>query len=390
MLNNPPLVPLAEIGAGILGRAATQTLYVSPNGSGAGGLTWAKAYTTIQDALNVASVDADDCTLIMISPHASYYDIGTTGDPTWAGNYILAGASRNWAKIRNVHASAASIMKFTGKVMLSKLNFNLGSGNGNGVILTHGGPRVRDCMFVGEDLTGAATALHLDGATTIKHGRLYGCDFVGHVAHMTGILLDNAARNAVEDSHIHHCLTAIQVVHENSDMNFFKEIDIGDCAVGLDLDAGNEQHFHNILFHRNVLNVDDEVGDHIWSEIKGAFPITVEPDNLTGVLLTADNVANVWGADTELRAAVNSTKPFRIVAEVVDPNIAQWYRLRLSADSGATFFDQVMVSVAKAAGSMAPSGTEHIFNKGTRISGSIKAESGGSDTMKVWLKLQEI
>lgn len=388
MLNNPPLVPLPEIGAGIIGRAVTATLYVSPNGSNAGGKTWATAYTTIQAALDAASVDADDCTLILISPHTSNYDINTTGDPTWAGNYILAGASRNWAKIKNTHASATSIMKFTGKVMLKSLNFNLGSGNGNGVILTHGGIRLFDCMFVGEDLTGAATALHLDGA--LKHGRIYGCDFVGHVTHMTGILLDNAVRNDFVGLHIHECLTAIQIIHENSDTNFFENIDIGDCALGLDLDAGNEQHFRDILFHCNTLNVDDEVGDHIWGGILGEFPITVEPDDLVGITLTADNVANVWGADTELRAVATSTKPFRVVAVVVEPQIAQWYNLRLSADSGASFFDHVMVNTSRAAGSTAPSGTEHIFNVGTRISGSIKAETGGSDTMKVWLKIQEI
>lgn len=82
MLNNPPLVPLSEIGTGGIGRAVTATLYVSPNGSGADGLTWLTAYTTIQAALDVASTDADACTLIFIGPHATNYNINTTGDPT--------------------------------------------------------------------------------------------------------------------------------------------------------------------------------------------------------------------------------------------------------------------------------------------------------------------
>jgi len=70
-------------------RAVTATLRVSPNGTGVDGLSWRTAYTTIQDALDAASTDADDCTLILISPHTTNYDIDTTGDPTWAANVIL-------------------------------------------------------------------------------------------------------------------------------------------------------------------------------------------------------------------------------------------------------------------------------------------------------------
>ena len=64
--------------------------------------------------------------------------------------------------------------------------------------------------------------------------------------------------------------------------------------------------------------------------------------------------------------------------------------IRLSADSGTTFFDHVMISSKRAAGNLAPSGTEFIFNAGTRISASIRAYTGGGDTLKIWLKLQSI
>jgi len=61
-------VPLPEVGAAVIGRASTATLYVSPNGSNADGKTWSSAYNTIQAALDAASTDADDCTLILIRP----------------------------------------------------------------------------------------------------------------------------------------------------------------------------------------------------------------------------------------------------------------------------------------------------------------------------------
>ena len=155
---------LPEIGTSIIGRAVTATLYVSPNGTNTNGKTWASAYTTIQAALDAASTDGDDCTLIMISPHDTNYDIYTTGDPTWSANVILQGVFRNWSKVKNTHGSATSIFKLTGKAAVIDLNINLGTSN-NGIILTQGGSRIKRCQFVGKDLTSAKTCIWLDHAT---------------------------------------------------------------------------------------------------------------------------------------------------------------------------------------------------------------------------------
>lgn len=385
---------LDELGAGIIGRGVTNTLYVSPNGDGSDGTTWAKAYTTIQGALDAASTDGDACTLILISPHTTNYDINTTGDPTYTGNYILKGTHRNWAKIKNNHASATSILKFTGKTSLIDLNFNLGSGSNNGVIMTHGGWRIYDCQFVGEDLTGAATAVWIDGDTTIKHGKMDDVDFLGHATHMTALKLDNASRNHISHAHIHECTTGVHIVNASSDENYFKNSDIGSCGIGFDIDAGNEQHLTNISFHGNTTNIDDEVGDHIYERLYGEFPGCMCPDNLTGVTLTAHADANTYGSDTEIKSAAESTVPFRITGYIVELNVAQKYEIRLSDDSGSTFFDYLMmdaaVGIQSTVASDFPPGTEYIFNKGTRISGSVKAESGGGDTCKIWLKSQII
>jgi len=155
-----------DIGTQVIGVAVTHTLHVSPDGDNSTGKTWGTAFTTIQAALDTASTDANDCTLILVAPVTTFYDINTTGDPTWAANVIIQGSHRNWAKIQNSHASATSIMKLTGKAALMDLYFNLGSGSSNGVILTQSGFRVDNCQFVGEDLTGAATA---------RDPRLTGC-----------------------------------------------------------------------------------------------------------------------------------------------------------------------------------------------------------------------
>ena len=114
-------------GAAVIGRAVTAVLCVSPNGSGTDGASWTTAYQTIQAALNAASTDANECTLILVGINTgptNFYDIDTTGDPTWTGNYIIMGTHRTWAKIKNNHTSATSVMKFTGYTSLIDLNIN--------------------------------------------------------------------------------------------------------------------------------------------------------------------------------------------------------------------------------------------------------------------------
>jgi len=81
----PPRPALREIGSSIVGRAVTDTLYVSVNGANTDGHTWRGALNTVSAALDAASADANDCTLILLGPHASYYDIDTADDPPGVG-----------------------------------------------------------------------------------------------------------------------------------------------------------------------------------------------------------------------------------------------------------------------------------------------------------------
>jgi len=379
-----------DFASAIIGRAVTDKLHVSPNGNGNDGLTWDSAYTTIQDALDAASIDGGDCTLIVISPHATNYDINTTGDPTWTGNYILKGTHRNWTKIKNTHAGATSIMKLTGKASIIDLNFNLHTGSANGVILTHGGWRVYNCQFVGENLTGAATALEISNGATIKHGKIHDSHFDGHISYMTAINYNNVAHSHVKHIHIHDCLKGVHILHADSDLNIFHDVDFDDNDIAVDIDAGNRNHFTTTNFDGNATNIDDEVGDHIWEDIRGEFTMENFPDDFNGITLTADASANVWGTNIEVRAVVTSTVPFRIVGYSFKPGVSQFYKVRFTADGGSTYFDEVLFDASRQIGNDAPSGTEYIFNKGTQIMASTKAESGGSDTVDVWLKIQEI
>ena len=377
------------LGNATVGRAVTATLHVSPDGSGADGLTWRTAYQTIQDALDAASTDVNSLTLILIAPQTGdvHYDIDRTGDPTWAANVCLMGSHRNWVKIENCHDSATSVMKLTGRSCCQHLNYNLGTSN-NGLIMTSGGARAYGLQFVGEDLTSAKTALHLYSATQEKHAKVVDVDFLGHISYMTGLKVENFAYCQFYEHRAHNCLKGTHILGANADLNLFWKADIGDCAIAYDIDAGNEQHFYETILHRNTVNFDDEVGDHIYSATIGEFSITTEPDGLNGTAMTT-GAAGAWGADTELRAAVTSTVPFRIVGIILEPAREEWFQIRLSDDSGSTFFDNTLFYGRKEKGLGAPSGTEYIFNAGSRISASARSETL-TQGLQVWLKIQEI
>ena len=385
---------LDEIGAGISGRAVTDTLYVSPNGNGLDGSTWDRAYTTIQAALDAASTDADDLTQIVISPHATYYDIDTTGDPTWTGNYELVGPHRIWAPIRNTHASATSIMKFTGKVSIRDLAlFHVGTVNG--IICTGNGTRIRNCGFNSEGLTAAATSIYLNGSAAMTQGAIVDdIQLRGNVSYTKGLYINASRVNEFKGMHIHECLTGIQIAGATSDYNSFIDNDIGDCALAIDIDAGNEQLFNGLIMHHNTVRVDDEVGDSTWNDIQGQFDVSIEPDNFTGVAVATHANANTWTTTpVEVRAAATATKPFKIVAYVAEANANEKFRVRFSSDSGATYFADILVegevNAIKSYAKQASDATDHIFNKGTQIVASSKSETGG-DSVVVWLKLQVI
>lgn len=381
------------IGSGVLGNAVTDILYVSPNGDGSNGSSWARAYQTIQDALDAAPTDGDLCTLILISPHTTQYDINTTGDPTWSANVILKGTHRTWTKIVNTHASATSIMKLTGKVTLIDLYFDLGTGSGNGIIMTHEGCRGYNLQFNGESLTGLATALNMVGASNLKFCKFSDIHMVGHASFMSGLKLDKCSRGLFERFRIYDCLTGVQITDAVSDYNLFHFFDIGDSAIGFDIDAGNKQHFEHITLHHNTVNFDDEIGDHIYSEIIGSFPKQLLPDNFTGVTLATHANPNTWGNDTEILAAAGRDKPFIISGISIEADATEKFRVRLSADSGSTHFIDIQLegtaNANKRESVQFPSGSEYIFNHATRISGSAKSESGSNNAV-VWLEIQEI
>ena len=317
------------LGDATANRAITATLCVSPDGTGADGLSWRTAYQNPVDALDAASTDANDCTLILLAPTATFYDINTAGDPTWTGNYEIRGTHRAWAPIRNNNVGATSVLNFSGKASIENLAI-FTADSVNGVCFTSNGWRVRHCGFNSSATTGANTSVHVDGSgALIRGGIMEDTEFVGAVGFTTAIHIENSAINKFNNVAIHDCLVGILFDGVAPDRNTFTFVDIGDCALGVDIDTGSEQHFEHVGFHVNIRNVDDEVKDHLWVLIHGAFPIYILPDDFTGITVNT-GAANVYGADTQLIAAAAVDNPFRVVSTHFEPSASEWYKARFT------------------------------------------------------------
>ncbi len=364
----------------ISGRSYTVVLCVSPDGDNSDGLTWRTAYQTPAAAFDACSADANALTLVLFAPGT--YDINQTGQPTWTQNIVVQGSHRDFVNITNTHATASCVLRLEGLAAVNDVTITHIAGD-NGLLLMGDGARAYRLRMTSTALTGPGASLWLDGDDC----KAIDIDILGNAAQTIGLNV-LGARSHYENIHVDDCAVGIWIHNAGADSNLFDNIFIHGCALGIDIDSGNEQHFKDILFLENTRDVDDEVGDSQWINIHGAFDIEISPDNFAGITVNT-GAANTYGADTQLLSAVSRDTPFRIVGVSVEPSTSEWYKLRLSDDSGTSFFDEIQFDGTKRQGEAAPSGTEHIFNKGTRISGSAKDVSGG-DNVKVWLEIQEI
>jgi hypothetical protein len=380
---------LDMLGPATMSRAITATFYVSPNGDGTDGLSWATAYQTIPDAVAVASADANATTLLLLSP--GEHDMNTTGDPNITKNVWLQGTHRNWTTIANNHAGATLVIGFTAFGALENLTIDCGTGSNNGVAWGGGGAdgaKMQSIYIEAEHVTGAHDAIAFVGGVQYAH-----CNAVkvhGVKTLTTAMFLNNCALSNFRDIEFHDCLEGLEISNAASDGNEFVDMLLHNCTLGLNINGGNGQVFNNVTFHGCTRNIDDEVGDHEWINIFGDFDVILNPDNLVGINV-ACGAAGVYGADTQLIAAGALDNPFRILGVVFAPSAlpAEWYQVRFSHDSGATYHDMMMFNADRRQGVSAPGGTEHIFNRGLRISASARSVSGGNN-VDVWLEIQEI
>ena len=185
------------MGPSVLGKAITAVLFVSPDGDGSDGQTWATAYQTLNAALDACSADANALTLILVAP--ATYDINVTGQPTWAQNVIIQGSHRDFVNITNTHATASCVLRLEGLAAINDVTITHIAAD-NGLLLWADGARANRLRFVSTALTGAGASLWLNG----DDGKATDIDILGNVAQTIGLNV-LGARVHYEDIHIDDC-----------------------------------------------------------------------------------------------------------------------------------------------------------------------------------------
>jgi len=278
-------------------------------------------------------------------------------------------------------------MKFTGKASMANLSINQ-TDCIRGVIFTNNGFRIKNCEFNSEDCGIAVTAIKIDGTNNdITGGIIEDIKIIGNSSYTTGLEIINCTINDFSHIHIHDCLEGIKISGTNSQNNIFDILDIGASATGIKIVEGSAEHFYNVTFHGNTLNINDIVDTNIWINLNGEFETTIYPINLTGISVPCGN--GTWGADTEIRSSATATKPFKVLGYSLEPSDEESTLIRFSADSGVTFFAQDVFASKKDKASGGGNTTDFIFNAGDRISASVWSPTTGR-TVNVWLEIQEI
>ena len=109
------------------------------------------------------------------------------------------------------------------------------------------------------------------------------------------------------------------------------------------------------------------------------------------VFAVSVNAGQIGGGQIGLDA--NASLTLSTVTAIHEGMASEKFRVRFSADSGATWFDDVSIegqlNVRKREASAAPTETDFIFNRNTQIVAESKSESGGNSVV-VWLEIQEL
>lgn len=371
-----------------------EIIYVHQDGSNeTGGRNWDEAYTDLPSAIARAEGTEYWTTLILCG--AGIWDVCTPTAQLIDRNIILVGAGRDLTTFINTHPLADSVFRTTWAfkgyrftIRMSDACDGIVVGQDWGYFDVKSDIRLENVMFTVNVSNNANTeGLRLENSELGKFNNLH---FEGwcHAA-VIAINISNSHDNDFSDIRIHHCKMGIIFTLNTSDYNHFDMIDIYNSSVGINIDAGNVQHFESLIFSLVGNPVDDEVGDSVWFDIQSDNLIGgIQPQDLVGVDVDTDIVANTYGVDVLVCDAIDSDRPYYLVAILFEADAGERYGLRLWEGIGY-FYETVLES--KFVNQMERWSIElpNIFNAHSRIYCSIKSETGGDD-MDIWTELVAI
>ena len=384
-----------ELSFGAGGRAFTDVLFVSPDGDNTDGSEWEQAYTTLQAALNASSSDVNVFTLILIAP--GDYDINETGDPTFSNNIEVRGSHRNSTEIKNDHATATSVLKFTGIASMVDVTIHCGAGSNDGLIFDGSGAngsRLKRVYIEADEVTGAQDGITLSGGC--KYVKFDDVRIHGVVTHTKGLHLNNSPNNDFRNIQIHECLIGLHLDHLNDDDNVFEDLVIHGSTTAILIDSGSDNDFRNVALHRCTTNLSDSGSNNTYDNFHhdSEFLLVIPNTAGNGVTITGAG-ANAYGAWVQMDDGTGFTKHFEITGAYVDDfsDKFQEYMFQIGIGAGGS---EIPIATTKFHGtdgrsSNVVNGIESgVIPKGTRVAVRTQSDGGGNETFDVWIQYKDI
>ncbi len=362
----------------------TDRIYVHKDGDGSTGESWETAFSTINTAIAATSADLDDKTLIFAG--LGNFDVDIAEQLDIDKNVHIVGSGRDSTIFSNSHASADFVFNVTRYFGIEHLTifFNQ-SVNGINVYGNNSDVYFTNVGFNTENHTGTPTALRIDYG---GHGEFIDVHFDGANTTSTAINISNSNFNHFNDIEIHEFNgTGIQISNNSND-NIFRFVSIIETNIGINIDGGISQHFHNIDLFKCTINIDDEVGNSYWHDIATEDMIArIIPNDLVGVTVNTAVGADTYGTDVLIFDASTIDTPYYIIALIFETSAGERYGLRAWYSFSSRYIYETIIE-AKFANQIErlDATFPRLFNAHSLIYISVKSESGNDD-MTVWLAI---
>lgn len=394
----------------------TRTLYCSLNGNNHDGLSWETAFNSIEDTINFA----EDYKKTLILVDIGTYEILDENYLTIQNKILhIKGSGRKltiFTKSNGNHANDFIFFAYSTAPMILENCCIKKSAKHNGVYAGGHGSEFRNVLFDFRGITEDPYpyyAMKCNGDDSIMED----CEFIGNGwAYSNGMYIGGTENGMFKNIMIKNFAFGIFIESSNAHKNTFNNIDFArcikrgiwfgtttydnimknssftDCLVGLYIESTViKTSLIDCSFTLCGTNIDDSSSSTELAGIISSISNKIYPENLDGVELPNSGSIGVYGATTVIIPADAIEKPFKILAFTAAPSDDKKFILRLSADSGVTWFIHMFERRDGNNGELSRILilNDTVFRKGTEVSGSIMCETV-DETCEIWLYYQEI
>lgn len=290
----------------------TAILFVSQNGDDTYGSSWSTAFCELEDALDEASTDANNYTLILVAP--GIYDFNRSS-PIWNCNVKIVGiALKSDVRIINTHSSTEFVAKFTRDIHMKTLHIYSGT-QGNGIIVDQGSAYFENIMILSTGATQVSTVLTLNRTKYIYTDDVV-LDGVSNLS--TSLKLVNTNKSRMIGLRIYNSIVGINISDSICNLNFFENINLKYCGTAVYIyENAYHNSFHQISFFGNIVNINDNGNFSVWEFESLEFDnryTQMFPENAStsANIISSSATENMYGDWEDIITNDSISKPYAI------------------------------------------------------------------------------